>query len=306
MSPRSLSGVFAPVVTPFGADLAPDAGRLLRHCKWLLSHGVKLAVFGTNSEANSMSAAEKRMLLDRLTDGGIPPSDMMPGTGACALTDAVDLTAHAVRRGCGGVLMLPPFYYKGVPDEGLYRYYAEVIERTGSSSLRVYLYHIPQVTGVPLGLDLIERLVRDFPGTVAGIKDSSGDWANTQAMLDRQWDGFSVFPGSEDFLLKGLRAGAVGCISATANVNPRAIATLAETWTQEDADAQQERLSDIRRIFQRHPMIAAMKQAIAHYGNDPDWARLRPPLVPLGAPEADGLVADLDRAGFRGLADLPS
>ncbi|MCP1337895.1 dihydrodipicolinate synthase family protein [Futiania mangrovi] len=298
------SGVLAPVVTPFGQDLAPDAARLAAHCKWLVSHGVRLAVFGTNSEANSMSVGEKQDLLDRLAGSGVEPADMMPGTGACALSDAVALTAHAVRLGCGGVLMLPPFYYKGVPEDGLYRYYAEVIGRVGADGLRIYLYHIPHLTGVPITLGLIERLVRDFPGTVVGIKDSSGDWANTQAMLDRQWDDFAVFVGSEDFLLQGMRNGAVGCISATANVNPQAIARLAAHWRDADADAAQADLSAVRKIFQQRPMIPAMKYAIAHYGSDPGWTQVRPPLVPLGKADGEGLIADLDTAGFGALAGV--
>ncbi|MGN6703807.1 MAG: dihydrodipicolinate synthase family protein, partial [Burkholderiaceae bacterium] len=180
-----LTGVFSPVVTPFGADLAPDAGKLVRHCRWLLSQGVGLAVFGTNSEANSLSTGEKRGLLDALADAGIPGNRMMPGTGCCALPDTVELTRHAVARGAGGVLMLPPFYYKGVSDDGLFASYSEVIQRVGDQRLRIYLYHIPQVSQVPISLGLIERLLKAYPGTIAGIKDSSGDWSNTQAMLER-------------------------------------------------------------------------------------------------------------------------
>jgi 4-hydroxy-tetrahydrodipicolinate synthase len=294
-----ITGVLSPVVTPFKADLSPDPERFIRQCGWLLSQDVGLAVFGTNSEANSLSTDEKVELLDRLVGAGVDPARMMPGTGCCALTDSVRLTAHAMKLGCGGVLMLPPFYYKGVSDDGLFRSYAEVIERVGDRRLRIYLYHIPPVSQVAITLSLIERLLKAYPGVVAGAKDSSGDWNNTQAYLvNFASQGFDVFPGSETFLLQGMRAGGVGCISATANVNPGAIARLFATWKAEDADTQQGRLNEIRTIFARHPMIPALKAAIAHYGADAAWATVRPPLVELTQAQQASLVADLDRAGF--------
>src|SRR4029450_6076012 len=266
-----ITGVLSPVVTPFGADLAPDAQRFARHCRWLLSQNVGLAVFGTNSEANSLSVEEKIELLDRLLAAGLDPPRMMPGPGPCALPDSVRMTAHAAKAGCGGVLMLPPFYYKGVSDEGLFRSFAEVIERVGDARLRIYVYHIPPVSQVPTPLGLIERLLKAYPQTVAGVKDSSGDWTNTKAMLDAfAASGFDVFAGSETFLLANMRGGGKGCISATANVNPGPIARLDASWPAAGAGAQQTRLDEIRGTFQKFPMIPALKAAIAHYGNDPD------------------------------------
>ncbi len=294
-----ITGVLSPVVTPFKADLSPDPERFIRQCRWLLSQDVGLAVFGTNSEANSLSTDEKVELLDRLVGAGVDPARMMPGTGCCALTDSVRLTAHAMKLGCGGALMLPPFYYKGVSDDGLFRNFAEIIERVGDRRLRIYLYHIPPVSQVAITVPLIERLLKAYPGIVAGAKDSSGDWNNTKAYLDNfAKQGFDVFPGSETFLLQGMRAGGVGCISATANVNPGAIARLFATWKAEDADTQQGRLNEIRSIFASHPMIPALKAAIAHYGGDASWATVRPPLVELTQAQQASLTADLDKAGF--------
>ena len=294
-----ITGVLSPVVTPFKADLSPDPERFVKQCRWLLSQDVGLAVFGTNSEANSLSTDEKVDLLDRLVGAGVDPARMMPGTGCCALTDSVRLTAHAMKLGCGGALMLPPFYYKGVSDDGLFRNFAEIIERVGDRRLRIYLYHIPPVSQVAITLPLIERLLKVYPGIVAGAKDSSGDWNNTEAYLvNFASQGFDVFPGSETFLLQGLRAGGVGCISATANVNPGAIARLFATWKADDADAQQGRLNEIRTIFARHPMIPALKAAIAHYGDDASWATVRPPLVELTREQKASLAGDLDKSGF--------
>ena len=218
---QRIKGVLSPVVTPFKADLSPDRERFIAHCKWLLSQNCGLAVFGTNSEANSMAAEERMALLDAAVAAGIDPARMMPGTGCCSLTESVKLTAQAVKLGCAGVLMLPPFYYKGVNDEGLYRHFSEVVQRVGDSRLRVYLYHIPPVAVVGITPALVERLLKAYPGTIAGMKDSSGDWKNTQTFLDAfAKAGFDVFAGAETFLLQNMRNGGAGCISATANVNP--------------------------------------------------------------------------------------
>jgi 4-hydroxy-tetrahydrodipicolinate synthase len=294
-----LRGVLSPVVTPFDSALRPDARRFVRHCRWLLDQGVGLAAFGTNSEANSLSVSEKLALLDALVDAGLPAERMVPGTGCCAFPDSVELTRHAVGRGCAGVLMLPPFYYKAVPDDGLFRNYAEIIERVGDRRLRVYLYHIPPVSQVPISLALIERLLRAYPGTIAGIKDSSGDWNNTRAMLERfQPQGFDVFAGSETFLLATLRGGGAGCITATGNVNPGPIARLARDWREADADRQQAALDAVRSAFQQFPMIPALKAALAHYGADPEWATVRPPLVALDEAQRRALAQALGSLGF--------
>jgi 4-hydroxy-tetrahydrodipicolinate synthase len=296
---QRITGVLSPVVTPFKADLSPDAERFVRQCKWLVANNVGLAVFGTNSEANSLAVGERMELLEKLVEAGVAPARMMPGTGCCALTDSVRLTAHAVKLGCAGALMLPPFYYKGVSDEGLFRNYAEIVERVGDARLQIYLYHIPQVSQVPISLKLIERLLRAYPKNIAGTKDSSGDWNNTKATLDAfAKDGFDVFPGSETFLLAGLRSGGKGCISATANVNPAAIHKLYAEWKSADADKQQQDLDRIRNIFQKYPMIPAMKRAIAHWSGHADWAAVRPPLVEVNAEQSKALIAELEQAGF--------
>jgi 4-hydroxy-tetrahydrodipicolinate synthase len=300
MSQDRLRGVLSPVLTPFNADLTPSADGLVRHCRALVEQGVGLAVFGTNSEANSMTVAEKRGLLDALLAAGLPPEMMMPGTGACAVPDAIELTRHAVGAGCAGVLVLPPFYYKGVSDEGLFRAYANLIEGVADDRLRIYLYHIPPVSGVPITLGLIERLLKAYPKQIAGAKDSSGDWDNTAAMI-REFaaDGFDVFPGSEVFLLPGLRAGAVGCITATANVNATEIMDVYREWQTPQADALHERIRQIRSIFQALPMISAMKEAAAWQSGDPAWRTVRPPLVELTEAQAADLRRQLQAANYK-------
>jgi len=296
----SLPPVLSPVLTPFNGDMSPSASRFLKHCESLLRQDVGLAMFGTNSEATSLTIAEKRSLLDTLLDAGLPPGKMMPGTGACALSDTIELTRHAVNSGCAGVLMLPPFYYKGVSDEGLFRAFSYVIDSVADTRLKVFLYHIPPVSGVGISCDLIERLLKTFPGTIAGIKDSSGDWANTEAMLQRFGsENFEIFAGSETFLLATLRGGGAGCITATGNVNPAAIARLAKTWQDDDADNQQRALDAVRLAFQRFPMIPAMKAAIAMASGDNNWSLVRPPLVELAAEQRSDLQSALDSIGFK-------
>ena len=297
---RRIEGVLSPVVTPFTKDYAPDTGRFVRHCRWLLKSGCAgLAVFGTNSEANSMSVAEKRTLLEALIAGGVPAASLMPGTGHCALSDSIEMTRATVELGCAGALMLPPFYYKGVSDEGLYRNFAEVIERVGDERLQLYLYHIPPVSQVPVTLGLIARLLSKDPGIVAGAKDSSGDWSNTQAMLEGfAKDGFDVFAGSEAFLLDNMRHGGKGCITATGNINPGAIANVYKNWRSGEADKLQAGITATRKIVQKQPMIPALKSAVAHFGNDPQWKACRPPLVELTSNQEEELIRDLKAAGF--------
>src|SRR5579875_3112813 len=219
------------------------------------------------------------------------------GTGACAISDALALTRHALAHGCAGVLMLPPFYYKGMPDEGLYAFIAGVIDRIASPALKIYLYHIPPVAQVGWSLELVGRLIRAYPDTVVGLKDSSGDWQNTAALLER-YPGFAVFPGSEVFLLAGLRKGAAGCITATGNINVRGIRRVWENWRGQEADALQAEITLLRQTMQAYPMVPALKRVVAHFRNDPNWAFVRPPMLPLGAAQSAALLADLAKLGF--------
>ena len=299
---QRIRGVLSPVVTPFDRDLSPDSERLIAHCRWLLSQNCGLAVFGTNSEANSLSVNERIALLDALLAADVDPVRMMPGTGCCALTDTVRLTEHAVKAGCAGVLMLPPFYYKDVSEDGLFRSFSEVIERVGDPRLRVYLYHIPPVAVVGITPKLVERLLKAYPTAVAGMKDSSGDWGNTSTFLKAfAKSGFDIFPGSESFLLAGMRNGGAGCISATANVNPAAIDKLYREWQKPDADLQQEALNAVRKTVGQYVMIPALKQVVAHYSDDAAWKTVRPPLMELTAEQAKSVIDGLKRLGF----DMP-
>lgn len=287
---KTLYGIFAPVLTPVQADLSPDAVRWIALCKRLLADGCHgLCPFGTTSEANSFSVEERMDLLEQLIESHVPAAQLMPGTGCCALPDTVRLTTHAVRIGCGGVLVLPPFYYKGVSDDGLFRSFSEVIERVGDRRLRIYLYHIPPVAQVGISLKLIERLVSAYPETVVGIKDSSGDWNNLQALLTN-FPGFGTFTGNEKFLLATLREGGAGSINAVANVIPQPQRRLYEQWQSPEAPQMQTEIDQLRQVMQPYPTIAGMKQIVAYLLNDPGWLHLRPPLHNLTPAQAEALL----------------
>jgi 4-hydroxy-tetrahydrodipicolinate synthase len=293
---RIFSGVIAPLVTPFGEDGAPDPDRFIAHADWLMRNGCTgLAPFGTTSEANSLGLDERMELLEELVDAGIDAGQLLPGTGMCSVTDAITLTMHAVEAGCGGVLMLPPFYYKSPSEDGLFAYFSEVIEQVGDDRLKVYLYHIPPIAQVGIPVSLVSRLRKRYPDTIAGLKDSSGDWAQTQAFLSEHSD-IEIFPGSEAYLLEGLRKGAAGTISASANINAAGLYKVfaAHANGEADADALQAKISGIRKVLQSPAMIPLIKGIIAVYRKDRDWARVRPPLIASPLADAAALVKTLE------------
>ena len=178
-------GVFAAALTPQKKDLRVDYEAFIAHCKWLLMNGCNgIAVLGTTGEANSFSVKERIELLDRLIESGIPPDCLLVGTGCCAIPDTVELTRHAVDHGVGGVLMLPPFYYKQVSDDGLFTTFDYIIQQISDEHLKVYLYHFPKMTAVPFSNAVVERLIRTYPDTVVGMKDSSGDWEHMKFLCE--------------------------------------------------------------------------------------------------------------------------
>lgn len=293
-----LGGVFAAVLTPLGADLAPDHGAMARHSRWLLDNGCDgLSVLGTTGEANSFSVEERIAIVDGLIEAGIPAETLLPGTGCCALTDSVRLTRHAVEAGVAGVLMLPPFYYKDVDDDGLFASFAEVIERVGDGRLRVCLYHFPRMSAVPITHAVIERLRNSYPDTVAGIKDSSGDLDNMTAMA-RDFPGFAVFSGWDHLLRPLMREGGAGCITAVCNVASRLAAEVFAGWRDDRADEAHRRLAALREVISAYPLTAALKEIMAGHGGNADWRHVRPPLVGLARGMADELRGKLDGLGF--------
>jgi 4-hydroxy-tetrahydrodipicolinate synthase len=290
---EKLRGVYAAVLTPFTDKLEPDLERFVRHSKWLLANGCDgLAPLGTTGEANSLSVAQRMKLIDAARVGGVPLEKCIFGAGSCALADAVTVTRAVVEAGGGGALLLPPFYYKNPSEDGLFAFFSEIIERVGDARLKLYLYHFPQLSTVPITVPLVTRLKRAYGDTIAGLKDSSGDWQVSATFL-REFPGFGVFSGSEEFLLPNLRAGGVGCISASTNITAPLARPVYAGWKNAEADGLQRGLTDVRLVFQSYPLQAALKEVMALMTGDPSWRILAPPNRPLSAAHRTELAARL-------------
>lgn len=294
------TGVLAAALTPMDANLVPDENLMAEHCKWLLNNGSDgLAILGTTGEANSFSLKERIKIIEGLIERGIPAEKMMPGTGSCTLTDAVVLSKLCVEAGTRGVLMLPPFYYKNPSDDGLFAFFSEVIQRVGSDDLKVYLYHFPQQSATPFSLSLIERMIKEYPNTIAGMKDSSGVLENMVAAA-KNFPEFCVLSGADDLLLPLLKEGGGGCITACANI---ASSLAQEVYTGfhagEDVTKANDMLVAVRRIASKLPPSPGLKSLIARNTGNPSWLNLRPPLMRLDDDVAAGLAADIDATGYK-------
>lgn len=279
VEPR-LAGLWAPVLTPFLDDLSIDHDRLGAFCIELVEQGCHgLALLGTTSETASLSVAERRRVLSTALSAGVPGEQLTCGTGACALTDAVELTRDAVASGCLAVMLVPPYYYKDVSDEGCFRSIAEVIERTGDSRLRVVLYNIPALSGVTYTHVVVRRLVEAFGPIIVGIKDSSGDPMAT-LKYTRGFRQLAVLAGTEGYLVGALKAGAAGCVTATANLRPGPIRALLDAPDAGDARERQSEITGFRAALERDvDIIVALKRALAERTGHAAWAHVRPPLV---------------------------
>ena len=296
---NSIHGVFSAATTPVGADGSVRLDVFAQHCRALLDEGCHgIAVLGTTGEANNFSVSERQSLLEAALEFGIHGDQLLPGTSSCNVPEAILLTRHAVDHGALACLMLPPFYYKSVSDDGLFKFYASVIEGVADDRLRVVLYHIPQVTEIPLSHDLIERLITAFPGTVVGIKDSSGDFENMKTMVQR-FPGFSVLTGADPLLLPLLQAGGAGCITATSNLRADALRVVWDDWQNpnksDDVAAAQERIIAWRRLATSYVQLPTIKAMVAKARGNDDWVNLRAPLIALNEDERKKIWAEMDQ-----------
>jgi 4-hydroxy-tetrahydrodipicolinate synthase len=290
-------GVFAAALTPLQDDLSPDIGATIGHYRWLLDEGCDgIVCLGTTGEANSFSLDERLALLDALGATDLP-SKLVVGTGCCAVPDTVRLSKKAMEIGAAGVLVLPPFYYKGPSDEGLYAAYAETIERIGDPALKLYIYHFPKMTAIDMGLELIGRLIAAYPDNVVGLKNSSGDWGSISSMIEA-FPGFDVFAGTEEFLLPTLKLGGPGCMSATVNLLAPQSAEVYAKWQDDGAEALQEHLTTLRRTISRSAPIPSMKALLARQTGTAAWTKVRPPLVAIDAAQTERLAAELAAQGL--------
>jgi len=307
MTSIPIRGVLVPLLTPFNDDMTVATDLYVAHAQRVLEQGCAgLVPFGTTGEALSVGIDERIAAVRALVDAGIDPAKMIPGTGLSNVTDTARLSRACLDMGCAGVMTLPPFYYKGVSEEGLYRHFVQLLEAIGAGA-RIFLYHIPPIAVIGIPVSLAARLHEDFPQQVVGIKDSSGEWDNTRALLGI--DGLIVYPGSELPLVEALELGAPGCISATANLNGGAIAQLIAAYFQGDAARVRELQRDVKRFrlrLQDYAPIPAQKRLLALVTGDERWANVRPPLV--GMPEEQGrelLNALQDEFEFEPAANPP-
>lgn len=293
-------GVNAAVLTAMNADLSVDIDRMAAHSRWLLANGCNnLAILGTTGEANSLGISERIAVMEGLVERGIPATRLLPGTGTTALTDTVLLTRRAAELGCRGALLLPPFYYKNPSDDGLFAYFAEVIQRTGGD-IKIYLYHFPQQAVVGFGVALIARLLAAFPGVVKGLKDSSGDYANSKAYADHfAKDGFEVYAGDDSLLRPMLQVGGAGCITAAANVNCAIGAQVYANWDAAAGEQAQLTLTATRKAVTSVPLIPGLKSLVARNTGDARWTAIRPPHLKLTAAQEAALFAAFDASGVK-------
>jgi 4-hydroxy-tetrahydrodipicolinate synthase len=285
--------VYSAVLTPFKKDLTIDTKLFIAHCEFLLKNNISLAPLGTTGEANSISISEKLDLIKIIANSDLPKEKIIIGTGNTSFVDAALLTKTAVENKIYSVLLLPPFYYKNVSDEGVYQYYKEIINIVKSIDLRIFLYNIPQVSGVTISIDLVNRLKKEFSDTITGIKDSSGNFENTKKY--KEIKNFIVYPGSEKFLYDGLHIGCSGCISATTNVNIEA-AKLINSFDKSEGESINKKIKSVRDIFEKYPVIPALKAT--KIKEDSNWSNIRPPLVALSDQQRSNLAKDLKDINF--------
>jgi len=296
----ALKGVWVPVLTPQNSDLLIDKNRFFHHLDWLFQHEINgVVLFGTNGEANSFSDQERMLLLEWVKKEGISNEKVIVGTGCSALTDTIALIEHAIRLGYFHHLVLPPFYYKNPTINGLVNNYSEIINRIDNKHLKIYLYNFPQLSGIQLGVDLVEILSEKFPKNIVGYKDSSGDWDNTSQIMEK-CPQISMFPGSEIFLSKALEKGAAGVITGTGNVNPGMVKQTYEAFynDKEKSIILQKKIDAFRTAVQKYPLISALKGLIEYYRKDEGWQYLRPPLTALSKADLENLIQSIDPLEF--------
>jgi 4-hydroxy-tetrahydrodipicolinate synthase len=253
-------------------------------------------LFGTTGEGQSLSLKERRAGLDALLAAGIAPSRIVAATGCASLPETIELTRHAVESNCAGALVLPPFFFKAVTDEGVFASYARVIDGVGDARLPLYLYHIPQVSGVAISSSVIERLAVGYPGVLMGVKDSECNLDHTRRLLSRFGD-LAIFVGFEPHLPAALAAGGAGTICGIANLFPRLLRRLHDNALTADYHDDLKRVEAFIAALERYPLFAAFKALQAELSDDDGWAALRPPLVALDSEARRAWLADVAASG---------
>ncbi|MCT8991086.1 dihydrodipicolinate synthase family protein [Chelativorans sp. SCAU2101] len=292
-------GVFCASATPILEDGAPDHAAFAAHCKALLEEGCDgIALLGTTGEANSFSIAQRQAILENLIASGVDASCLLPGTSQTNVPDSITLVRHAVEAGVKACVVLPPFYYKSVSDDGLFRFYVELIEGVGRDNLRIVLYHIPPIAQVGISIDLIARLRETFPGVIVGIKDSSGKLESMEAFA-KAFDNFSVLAGADPLMLPLLKAGGAGCITSSSNLIGKHLRVVFDNWFDaskaELVEATQARINAWRDLSNTYVQLPTVKAMLARRRGHEGWTRVRPPLVELTEAEKAHVWQQMER-----------
>jgi 4-hydroxy-tetrahydrodipicolinate synthase len=293
-----LHGIWSASLTPLRPDLSIDLPLLIEHCRWQLARGCHgIALFGTTGEGTSFGVGERKAALEAVIAAGIPAATLMVGSGCAAFTDTVELSKHAVKQGCPGVLTLPPFFFKGLGEEGLFRCFAELVERVGDARLRVYLYNIPQLSAVKFPVKVIERLLKAFPTAIAGLKDSSGDWTSTKEYLDA-FPGWGLFTGWDPHLREVVRLGGAGTISGMPNINMAGLRALYDNRTKPEGADLEATATTLIKLVDAAPPTAGLRAVLAHYTGKESWLIRRPPLEQ-NREQENAVVAAVRATGFK-------
>ena len=293
-----LHGIWSASLTPLRRDLSIDVPTLIEHSRWHLARGCHgIALFGTTGEGTSFSVSERKTALEAVIAGGVPAASIMAGSGCAALTDSIELTAHAVKQGCAGVLTLPPFFFKNLGEDGLYRGISEIVERVGDTRLRMYLYNIPQLSAVKFEVKLIERLLKAYPTAIAGLKDSSGDWNSTKEYLDA-FPGWGLFTGWDPHLREVVRLGGAGTISGMPNINMAGLRALYDNRTKPEGANLEATATTLIKLVDAAPPTAGLRAVLAHYTGKESWLIRRPPLEQ-NRDQENAVVAAIRATGFK-------
>jgi 4-hydroxy-tetrahydrodipicolinate synthase len=298
-NPAAFRGIWPALLTPLNADLSIDHKKFAAHCKSLIASGCPgVTAFGTTGEGSSFSAAERKEALEQLIKNGVPAAQILLSTSCAALPETLELTRHAVKAGVHGCLMLPPFFFKGVSDQGVIDCYRYVIDGMAGTPFKLYLYHIPQVTGVAISQHVISTLKKMYPDTIVGIKDSAGDTEHSVALANAFMEDVTVYVGFEPDLPEMGRRGSTGAVSGLANFMPRVVHRLVALPDAPGTSADRERVIKLMSLLSGYSSMPALKGIMAILSRDPSWLPVRAPLVTLNPDQFQALEKTIAAFGI--------
>jgi len=292
-----ISGVYCAVITPLKNNLSINPDLHLRHCQSLMQKGLDgLVIFGTNGEASSFSVTQKIKSIEFLLENRIDANNLLIGTGSASMEDAIELTKFSVKIGAKASLIIPPFYFKNVTDDGVIAYYRNVIEQSGDNNFKFLLYNIPQHSGVTINFNIIENLLKLYPNNLVGLKDSTGDMDNMLKTI-KYFNDFAVFCGNGALALHTSRRGGAGAITGDANITAKLLSFIMHNFRNEKQIENFENLQilieKIRNVLNSHEQISLLKAYYSVADNMDEWNNVMPPLKRIDNPSNNKQVTAL-------------